>query len=134
MRGLAPEAVEVLRRYPWPGNVRELEHAISRAVVFARDGTIRPSDLGLPSPRALAASGSEIADRSGSAGAARLTRRQQEILEMVAIRGVVRSADLSGRFGLSGETLRRDLATLVDRRLLRREGTTRGTRYRTPAG
>jgi two-component system response regulator AtoC len=32
---LAPDAMEVLRRYPFPGNVRELEHALERAVTLA---------------------------------------------------------------------------------------------------
>ena len=34
VRGLAPEALEALRRYSWPGNVRELENAIERAVAL----------------------------------------------------------------------------------------------------
>ncbi len=34
MRGLAPDALEALRRYSWPGNVRELENAIERAVAL----------------------------------------------------------------------------------------------------
>ncbi|MFQ5662549.1 MAG: sigma-54-dependent transcriptional regulator [Terriglobia bacterium] len=34
IRGIAPEGLEVLRRYAWPGNVRELENAIERAVAL----------------------------------------------------------------------------------------------------
>ncbi|MGH9862458.1 MAG: sigma-54-dependent transcriptional regulator [Candidatus Acidiferrales bacterium] len=34
VRGLAPDALEALRRYSWPGNVRELENAIERAVAL----------------------------------------------------------------------------------------------------
>jgi DNA-binding NtrC family response regulator len=33
-RTVAPEAMEVLRRYPWPGNVRELEALCERLVVL----------------------------------------------------------------------------------------------------
>lgn len=33
---LSPGAIAQLRAYRWPGNVRELEHAIHRAVIFAR--------------------------------------------------------------------------------------------------
>jgi DNA-binding NtrC family response regulator len=35
LAGIAPEAMELLLRYPWPGNVRQLENAIFRAVVLA---------------------------------------------------------------------------------------------------
>ncbi len=42
---LAPSAVRVLQGYEWPGNVRELEHCLTRAVVAARGGVIRPEHL-----------------------------------------------------------------------------------------
>ena len=32
---IAPEAIQLLQRYPWPGNVRELEHAVERAVILS---------------------------------------------------------------------------------------------------
>src|SRR5215472_13766108 len=31
----APEAMDLMKRYPWPGNLRELENSIERAVVLA---------------------------------------------------------------------------------------------------
>jgi DNA-binding NtrC family response regulator len=40
-----PEAMEVILSFPWPGNVRQLENAIERAVVTAKEGTIRPENL-----------------------------------------------------------------------------------------
>jgi len=42
---LAPEALEVLRRYFWPGNIRELENAIEAAVVMAHEDVIGVDDL-----------------------------------------------------------------------------------------
>ncbi len=39
VRGLTPEAMDVLMKYPWPGNVRELENTIERCVVLA-EGTL----------------------------------------------------------------------------------------------
>jgi two-component system, NtrC family, response regulator AtoC len=45
MRGIAPDALEVLEAYRWPGNVRELRNAIERAVVVARGDVIRGEDL-----------------------------------------------------------------------------------------
>src|SRR5262249_5498777 len=38
---LTREHVQELAGYPWPGNVRELQNVIERAVILARDGTLR---------------------------------------------------------------------------------------------
>jgi transcriptional regulator with PAS, ATPase and Fis domain len=35
VRGLTPQASELLVHYPWPGNVRELRNAIERAMLLA---------------------------------------------------------------------------------------------------
>src|SRR5512137_1868218 len=61
LRGISPEALELLRSHRWPGNVRELEHAIERAVVLADGPVIEEQDLpvdvrapperGTPAPR-----------------------------------------------------------------------------------
>jgi two-component system response regulator AtoC len=45
LRGVSPEALELLLAYRWPGNVRELEHAIERAVVLSDGPTVQESDL-----------------------------------------------------------------------------------------
>jgi transcriptional regulator with PAS, ATPase and Fis domain len=45
IKGVDPEAMEILCQYSWPGNVRELENVIERAVVMARDSAIRLFDL-----------------------------------------------------------------------------------------
>ena len=40
-------ALSALLEHPWPGNVRELDHSVERAVLMAREDTVRASDLGL---------------------------------------------------------------------------------------
>jgi len=45
VRGLAPEVIEVFRRYDWPGNVRELANVIERGVILARGDLITPDEL-----------------------------------------------------------------------------------------
>jgi transcriptional regulator with PAS, ATPase and Fis domain len=45
IRGLTPQARQILTRYDWPGNVRELENAIERAVVMSDDEWIDADDL-----------------------------------------------------------------------------------------
>ena len=39
---LAPETIDALVAHRWPGNVRELENCLTRAVVQASGGVIRP--------------------------------------------------------------------------------------------
>ncbi|HET9989967.1 MAG TPA: sigma 54-interacting transcriptional regulator, partial [Kofleriaceae bacterium] len=54
VKGLEPDALAALERYPWPGNVRELRNAIERAVVLAEGKTICVDDLGERITRAQA--------------------------------------------------------------------------------
>ncbi|WP_437479017.1 sigma 54-interacting transcriptional regulator [Sorangium sp. So ce1014] len=51
VRGIAPEAMALLRAYSWPGNVRDLRNAIDHAVVLAEGDQIQLEDL---PPRLLA--------------------------------------------------------------------------------
>ena len=62
VRGIVPESLQALVRYPWPGNVRELENVIERAVIVSKEdvltglerflggpaGVQTPVDLSLP--------------------------------------------------------------------------------------
>ncbi len=41
INGVSDEVLETFMNYAWPGNVRELEHAIERAFVLCRNGTIQ---------------------------------------------------------------------------------------------
>jgi two-component system response regulator HydG len=45
VKGLTPEALEVMLRYSWPRNVRQLGNAIERAVVLTKSEMIVPGDL-----------------------------------------------------------------------------------------
>jgi len=42
---VAPEALDVMKRYSWPGNLRELENSIERAVVLASGRQVEVSHL-----------------------------------------------------------------------------------------
>ena len=53
VRGLSPEAMELLCRHSWPGNIRELMHVMERAVALAASEEIQPEDL----PEALGRDG-----------------------------------------------------------------------------
>lgn len=43
--GIAPGAMEKLKRYAWPGNIRELQHAIERAVIMTDSDTLQETDF-----------------------------------------------------------------------------------------
>ena len=45
IRGISPQAAELLLAYAWPGNVRELQNCIERAVALTRDEEITAGDL-----------------------------------------------------------------------------------------
>jgi transcriptional regulator with PAS, ATPase and Fis domain len=43
VKGITPEAIEMLQRHPWPGNVRELQHAVERAVILSNEVMLSPN-------------------------------------------------------------------------------------------
>ena len=45
LKGIDPEALDMLMRYAWPGNVRELENVIERAVILTRSEYITLNEL-----------------------------------------------------------------------------------------
>ena len=44
---IAPDALELLARYPFPGNIRELWNIVERLAVSCRSGRVDVSDLPL---------------------------------------------------------------------------------------
>ncbi len=48
VKGLSPDALTAVDRWPWPGNVRELENRIKRAVIMADGKLVSAADLDLP--------------------------------------------------------------------------------------
>ena len=47
IRGISPEAMDLLMSYSWPGNVRELENVIKRALIVGKGDIIGFSDIDL---------------------------------------------------------------------------------------
>jgi len=45
VKGITPEALELLKRYAWPGNIRELENLVERLVILSDNPRITPADL-----------------------------------------------------------------------------------------
>jgi len=66
LRGLSPQAMQLLQNHSWPGNVREMQNVIERAVILCGDGEmIDPGHLGAltagPAPAAERARKSPLA-------------------------------------------------------------------------
>ncbi|MHB8916946.1 MAG: sigma 54-interacting transcriptional regulator [Desulfocucumaceae bacterium] len=45
IRGISPQAIEILQAHRWPGNVRELENVVERALNIVTAGEILPAHL-----------------------------------------------------------------------------------------
>jgi transcriptional regulator with PAS, ATPase and Fis domain len=45
LKGLSPEAYQVLAQYRWPGNVRELQNVLRRGIALSKGSTIELDDL-----------------------------------------------------------------------------------------
>ena len=128
--GFTREALAVLEADLWPGNVRELERVVHRAMAVRRRGLVRPEDVRLPALRRTSpAVPASTAGTANPAPTATLTRDQAEALRLAAADGEVRRGDLMARCGISTESARRSLASLVELGLLRRLGRGRGAWY-----
>jgi DNA-binding NtrC family response regulator len=51
LRGIVPEAMQILLAYYWPGNVRELQNVIERACALATGPELKAGDIQLDVPR-----------------------------------------------------------------------------------
>jgi len=50
IKGISPQALRALKRYPWPGNIRELDNVIERAIILTQNEIIQPQDLRIVEP------------------------------------------------------------------------------------
>ena len=117
--------------YCWPGNVRELEHSIIRAIILsAGKGLIRLKNLELPGvqpeKRLKEADLSHIRKKLEET---KLNTRQRDILKLALGKGPVTSLQLSQLFNVTEQQIRKDLKLLLEKDLLEKNGTTKGTYY-----
>jgi DNA-binding NtrC family response regulator len=99
IKGITPEAYQVLAQYRWPGNVRELQNVIRRGLALAKESMIGLDDL----PDELVAAAGE-GRTSGDVGYftqrdAHLARFEQQYLSDLLARhhGDVRTAALEAK-------------------------------------
>jgi DNA-binding NtrC family response regulator len=100
---LAPEAVDLLSRYPWPGNVRELRNVIERAVLLARGPQIHAADLPLQFPSAAGR------DESFSVPAISLAELERRHIEAILHETSWHQGKAASALGISSKTLYRKI-------------------------
>jgi DNA-binding NtrC family response regulator len=97
---LSEAARKVLQAYDWPGNIRELKNSIERALVFAKDSELVPSEF----PESV---------RGAESGAAGRMRSLQEI-EREVIQATLEATHY--KISRSAEILGISRKTLLDKR------------------
>ncbi len=127
--GVDARLLDQLADHPWPGNVRELENLVARACVLAGGDELGPEHVDLGE-----STGAPPATAAASGAEAGLNERQERLLASLEAGERVGSAEFAEREGISARTALRDLLDLVERGLLEREGSRRGTRFRRPQG
>jgi len=106
IRGIEPQALDLLSRYDWPGNVRELLNEIERAVAVAGEGDVIGSDnlspaitafaQGLQAENAVAPAPGpavEVAPQAPVAGPIEPLREARTVFEVGHIRKALRECD-----------------------------------------
>jgi DNA-binding NtrC family response regulator len=96
IRGVSPEAMDILTAYDWPGNIRELQNVVERGVILGRE-TIRPDDL----PETLTRPAGALP--SGNPGGLKLMERETILKALENAGGNRRKA--AGALGISRRTL-----------------------------
>jgi two-component system nitrogen regulation response regulator GlnG len=125
-RGVSPEAMELLRRYPWPGNVRELQSVVKQALLGTTGPVVLPEFLPASVRRAGNGTGDAGFDYGGltayvedqlAAGSTRLYADYQALTDRHLLALVLRhtGGNLSraaATLGITRATLRSKLAAL----------------------
>ena len=109
VKGFAPQALDMLRRYSWPGNVRELQNAVERAVILCTGDLITGPEL----PASVTGAAEQAAPVPETAEAS-LAGLSLEALERRAIEDTLRQtednkSEAARRLGITRATLHHKL-------------------------
>ena len=109
VKGFAPQALDMLRRYSWPGNVRELQNAVERAVILCTGDLITGPEL----PASITGAAEQAAPIPETAEAS-LAGLSLEALERRAIEDTLRQtednkSEAARRLGITRATLHNKL-------------------------
>ena len=120
--GVDDAALMELCNQDWPGNVRELKNVLERAIIWAGDGMIGVSHLGLQLPAAVLRSSrispAKVAQREFLRATAGMTvaSLEEALIELTLRNSRTRTAAAT-MLGISGKTLTAKLAEYSARKL-----------------
>jgi two-component system nitrogen regulation response regulator GlnG len=124
VRAVAPETLDLLRRYPWPGNVRELQSVLKQALLRCTGPALVPEFLP-PALRGEVLSATtpseagwasfidaQIAKSEGDVYAACLASMETQLFDRVLRRTAGNLSQAARLLGIDRSTLRSKLRTL----------------------
>ena len=122
VRGIAPEALQVLTSHSWPGNIRELQNAVRYAVIRAVSNVVTPDSLPSAVSRLGATAASHATGDVGdlvrsllAAGATEIYRKVIQLVDRIVVDETLQhvggnQVQESELLGISRTTLRAKIA------------------------
>jgi len=101
IKGIHPEALNLLMQYDWPGNIRELENTIERAVILCLGEQITPQDL----PQHLLSEDVRIMKNTKAEGGFTLRDMEREVIKTTLAKAGNNKSLTAKKLGVSRQTL-----------------------------
>jgi two-component system response regulator HydG len=108
VKGIAPQAMDLLLKHAWPGNVRELENVMERAVILLRGEYISEKELPLSIQRLKQedTSPSEPLERDfGYSAGATLAEMEKQMIRQALKETAGNKSETARRLGITRRTL-----------------------------
>jgi two-component system, NtrC family, response regulator HydG len=101
IKGIHPEALNLLMQYDWPGNIRELENTVERAVILCLGEQISPQDL----PRHMLSEDVRIAKKTQVDEGFTLRDMEREVIRSTLNKTGNNKSLTAKKLGVSRQTL-----------------------------
>ncbi len=108
IRGLTPQAMDLLLRHDWPGNVRELMNVVERAVVLSRSEIIDAADLSVM-PATGDESGTQETVAEGPFGSLPLEDLEKAAILKTLAETAGNKSEAARRLGITRKTLHKKI-------------------------
>ncbi|MEM5788861.1 MAG: sigma-54 dependent transcriptional regulator, partial [Syntrophobacteraceae bacterium] len=117
LKGITPQAIDLLLRHEWPGNVRELENAMERAVILLQGEFVSPVELPLALQRPADLAGADplcipMAETKGKD--ASLADMEKELIHQKLQEAGGNKSEAARRLGITRRTLKLKLKKYMD--------------------
>ncbi len=108
VKGIAPQAMDLLLKHAWPGNVRELENVMERAVILLRGEYISEKELPLSIQRLKqedTSSGESVERDFGYSAGATLAEMEKQMIRQALKETAGNKSETARRLGITRRTL-----------------------------